>query len=305
MKTQKIIPYLWFDDQAEAAVAFYTRVFPDSRIVSVDRYSESGAEVAQRPEGSVMFISFELAGQTFTALNGGPVFTFSPAVSFFFNCETREEVDKLWEKLLPGSEVLMELDAYPFSDRYGWLQDRFGVSWQLILSPASMRPTAKIEPCLLFVGDRHGKARKALDLYTSLLPDSSIVNLELYLPGEEAAGQEGTVKFARFTVAGQSFIAMESGLPHPFTFTPAISFLVNCLDQAEVNRLWDTLSRDGAAVQCGWLTDPYGVSWQIVPEILGHLMHDTDPVKAERVATAMFKMIKLDIAALQRAYDGV
>lgn len=300
MDTQKIIPCFWFEDQAEAAVNFYTSVFPDSKILTLERYSKTMAEAAEQPEGTVLSLSFELAGQSFFALNGGPVFHFTPAFSFFYNASSREEVDALWHKLLPGSEVLMDLDTYPFSERYGWLQDQFGVSWQLILSP--MQPTAKIEPCLMFIGDQLGKARQAMALYTSLFADSGVVDQELYEAGEESP--EGTVKFARFKLAGQSFTAMENGGDHGFTFTPAISLMVSCADQGEIDCLWDSLSRDGTLMQCGWLSDTYGVTWQIVPEMLDRLMRDEDPVKADRVAQAMLKMVKLDIAELQRAYDG-
>jgi predicted 3-demethylubiquinone-9 3-methyltransferase (glyoxalase superfamily) len=119
---QKITPFLWFDDNAEEAVNFYVSVFKDSEIVSVARYGEAGAEVAGRPKGTVMTIAFQLEGQEFVALNGGPVFTFSPAISFVVNCETQEEVDELWEKLSEGGEI----------QPCGWLRDKYGVSWQIV-----------------------------------------------------------------------------------------------------------------------------------------------------------------------------
>lgn len=300
MDTQKILPYLWFDKQAEDAAKLYTGIFPDSRITRIDRYSKVMAEAAGNTEGAVLTVSFELAGQSFVALNGGPYFPFTPAVSLSVNCATRDEIDTFWAKLLPGGQVLMDLDAYPFSERYGWLQDKFGVSWQLILSEPL--PDAKIKPCLLFVGDQMGKAKQAMNLYTSLLPESGVSIMDLYQAGE--AGQEGTVKYARFTMAGQPFIAMESNLPHQFTFTPAISFLISCSSQDEVDSLWDALAKDGAVEQCGWLRDPFGVSWQIVPDILDTMMHDPDPARAERVAAAMLGMVKLDFAGLRQAYDG-
>ncbi len=121
---QKITPFLWFDSNAEEAVNFYVSIFKDSKIVSVARYGEAGAEVAGRPEGTVMTIEFQLEGQQFVALNGGPVFTFSPAISFVVNCETQEEVDKLWEKLSEGGDEE--------SQQCGWLKDKYGVSWQIV-----------------------------------------------------------------------------------------------------------------------------------------------------------------------------
>jgi predicted 3-demethylubiquinone-9 3-methyltransferase (glyoxalase superfamily) len=119
---QKITPFLWFDDQAEEAVEFYTSIFKNSKIKSVTRYGEEGAKAAGRPKGSVMTVVFELEGQEFIALNGGPVFTFSPAISFLVNCKTQKEVDELWEKLSEGGE----------KDRCGWLKDKYGVSWQIV-----------------------------------------------------------------------------------------------------------------------------------------------------------------------------
>lgn len=115
---QKITPYLWFDDQAEEAAQFYTSVFKNSKITGISRYGDNG----QKPQGSVMTVSFQLEGQEFVALNGGPHFTFSPAISFYVNCETQEEVDELWDKLLAGGE----------EEQCGWLRDKFGVSWQII-----------------------------------------------------------------------------------------------------------------------------------------------------------------------------
>jgi predicted 3-demethylubiquinone-9 3-methyltransferase (glyoxalase superfamily) len=123
---QKIMPCLWFDDQAEEAVNFYLSVFPNSRITGITRYGPAGAEASGRPEGSVMTVTFQLEGQDFMALNGGPVFTFSPALSLVVNCRTQDEIDALWEKLSDGGAI----------QECGWLQDRYGVSWQIV--PASL-----------------------------------------------------------------------------------------------------------------------------------------------------------------------
>jgi predicted 3-demethylubiquinone-9 3-methyltransferase (glyoxalase superfamily) len=121
---QKITPSLWFDDQAEDAARFYTSIFPDSRITKITRYGKEGFEIHGRPEGSVMVVAFELAGQTFTALNGGPVFTFNEAISFQVNCEDQQEIDYYWERLGEGGDEKAQ--------QCGWLKDRFGVSWQVV-----------------------------------------------------------------------------------------------------------------------------------------------------------------------------
>jgi predicted 3-demethylubiquinone-9 3-methyltransferase (glyoxalase superfamily) len=162
---QKIIPCLWFDNQAEEAMHFYTSIFQQAKIGNVTRYGEAGPG----PTGSVLVASFELLGQEFTALNGGPApFSFTPALSFLVNCETAAEVDRLWEKLASGGKVLMELGTYPFSEKFGWVEDRFGVSWQLNLSSKQ-----KIVPSFLFVGEQYGKAEEAMHFYTSLFRHGS------------------------------------------------------------------------------------------------------------------------------------
>src|SRR5574341_564270 len=119
---QKITPFLWFDNNAEEAANFYVSIFKNSKIVSVARYGEAGAEASGRKKGTVMIVTFQLEGQEFIALNGGPQFTFSPAISFVVNCQTQEEVDELWEKLSEGGEIV----------QCGWLRDKYGVSWQIV-----------------------------------------------------------------------------------------------------------------------------------------------------------------------------
>jgi predicted 3-demethylubiquinone-9 3-methyltransferase (glyoxalase superfamily) len=123
-KAQRISPCLWFDDQAEAAAQFYVSVFPNSRITQISRYGETGTEIHGRPAGSVMTVEFELDGQTFTALNGGPVFKFNEAISLQVGCETQEELDRYWEQLSAGGD--------PASQQCGWLKDRYGLSWQIV-----------------------------------------------------------------------------------------------------------------------------------------------------------------------------
>lgn len=293
---QKITPYLWFDNQAEEAVNFYTSIFKDSKIVDISRYGEAGAEVSGIPGGTVMTVEFLLAGQGFIALNGGPEFQFTPAVSFFAGCATEGEIDDLWGKLSDGGEILMPLQEYPFSDKFGWTNDRFGLSWQLNLTGSPQ----KITPFLLFVGKQHGKAEEAMNFFTSLFDNSNLTNIVRYGAGEEES--EGTVQHATFTLAGQEFMAMESNREHAFTFTEATSLLVNCKTQEEVDELWEKFTKDGEEGPCGWLKDKYGVSWQIIPTALTEMLGDPDPEKSERVMKAMLQMKKIDIETLEEAY---
>ena len=154
----------------------------------------------------------------------------------------------------------------------------------------------KIKPFLWF----DGKAEEAANFYVSIFKNSKITGMSRY--GEEGPGPKGTVMVVTFELDGQQFMALNGG-PH-FTFSPAISFLVNCETQQEVDELWDKLSAGGTQERCGWLRDKYGVSWQIVPTVLGKLMQDKDAEKSKRVMQAMMQMTKIDIAALQKAYDG-
>jgi predicted 3-demethylubiquinone-9 3-methyltransferase (glyoxalase superfamily) len=293
---QKIAPCLWFNDRAEEAVRFYTSAFPSSKSGTVARYGAAAAEASGREQGSVMTIAFQLAGQDFLALNGGPHFQFSPAVSLFVSCDSHGEIDSLWSKLSDGGMVLMDLAEYPFSPRFGWVQDKFGLSWQLKLASTPQ----KIRPCLMFVGDQAGNAEPAMQFYVSLFSDAAVIRTERYTKGE--GDVEGRVKHGVFRLSGQEFIGMDSSIEHKFGFTGGVSFIVNCETQGELDTFWESFTQDGHADQCGWVTDKYGVFWQIVPAVLGELMREPD--RAERVVEALLKMGKVDIAQLESAADG-
>ena len=279
---KKITPFLWFNDNAIEATNFYVSVFSNSKILS-----NNGSNT-----------TFKLEGQVFHALNGGPYYKITPAISFFVNCETNEEIDSLWEKLSDGGTALMGLDQYPFSEKFGWVQDKFGVSWQLNLA----KRTQKITPFLMFVGDQHGKAEDAMKFYTSLFNDSHIGEIKRYGTGE--MGAKGTVMHGAFYLNGQEFMAMDSNFQHAFTFTEGLSLFVNCETQEEVDELWEKLSVGGTIQQCGWLKDQFGVSWQIIPTLLGKLLSDPDPTKSKRVMEAMLQMKKIDSETLKKAYEG-
>lgn len=294
---QKIFPCLWFNDQAEEAAKLYVSIFKNSGIKNISHYGKSSAEVSGRKKGSVMTVEFEIEKQTFLGLNGGPVFSFSPAISFFIGCETVEEVDRLYNVLSEKGGVLMPLDKYPFSERYAWINDRFGVSWQLFLG-SSMQ---KITPCLMFTQKQNGKAREAMELYTSVFDRSKIETLVPYEKGE--GEKDGALKHAVFSLEGEKFMAIDSGLDHKFSFTPAISFLVKCVDQAEIDRFWKNLSAVPEMEQCGWLQDRYGISWQIVPTFFDTMFQDKNPRKFEKAMKAMLQMKKLDLETLKKAYE--
>ena len=294
---QKIVPNLWFDTKAEEAANFYCGLFENSRISHIARYEQAGAQVSGMPEGSVLTVEFALSGQEFIALNGGPVFSFTPSISFFINCGTESELMKLWKELSQGGAVLMELGEYPFSEQFGWLQDKYGVSWQLNLAERNQ----KITPFLMFSGDQLGKAAETVAFYTSLFEDAKVLHMDKVGPGEEM--EAGFVRHAAFRLQGQEFMVIDSAGDHPFTFNEAVSLYVNCADQREVDRLWDALTKEGEAQPCGWLKDKYGVSWQIVPAALKDMVKDPDQRRVHNVMKAMLAMEKLDLDSLTRAYE--
>jgi len=292
---QKITPFLWFDKEAGEAARFYASVFPDAKITGTTRLPET-------PSGTVEIVSAELAGLEFTLMSAGPGFTFNPTVSFLVACQATEEVDRLWNALRPGGSPLMDLGAYPFSARYGWIQDRYGLSWQIMLM--GEHPfTQRIIPTLMFTGSLSGKAEEAINFYTSVFNDAHIDDIFRYGPGQ-APDPAHTIAHAAFTLEGQSFAAMDSARMHGIAFTEALSFVVHCTTQAEIDHYWDHLTADPSAEQCGWLKDKYGLSWQIVPAILPQLLQDPDPRKVARVTEAFMGMKKFDLAGLRRAYEG-
>jgi len=292
---QKITPSLWFNDNAEEAMNYYVSIFRNSEVLNVSRYGEAGPG----SEGSVLVVSFRLAGLEFVALNGGPHFTPNPSVSFFVGCESARELDDLWASLSEGGSVLMDLGEYPFSEKYGWVQDRFGFTWQLILTGEPQ----SIAPALMFVGDQHGRAEEAMKTYTSVFENASIGHVERWGAGQLLP--EGSVMHASFTLSDQPFMAMDSGLDHDFTFNEAISFTIDCKSQDEVDYFWDKLIEGGGEPsQCGWLKDKFGLSWQVVPAVLIELLRDEDLEKTGRVMQAMLQMAKIDIAMLQAAHEG-
>jgi predicted 3-demethylubiquinone-9 3-methyltransferase (glyoxalase superfamily) len=297
---QKITPNLWFDDQSEEAANFYAATFDHATVGRVDRYTDAGKEQHGHNAGEVMSVEFEIEGQPFVAINGGPMFTITPAISFFVNCKTADEVNGLWAKLADGGEVLMPLDTYPFSERYGWLNDKFGVSWQIILTEGDV--TQKIIPSLLFTGEQTGNAEEAMQFYAAVFPDSRVGAVSYY-GAHQAPDKEGTVMYGELTLLGQRLAAMDSAQNHDFGFSEAVSLMVECATQDEIDTYWEKLSAVPDAEACGWLKDKYGVSWQIVPTVMNEMLKNGTPQQLERVTAAFMQMKKFNIAELEHAYN--
>jgi predicted 3-demethylubiquinone-9 3-methyltransferase (glyoxalase superfamily) len=275
-----IYPCLWFDGKAKEGAEFYCSVFKNSKITYENQF----------------VVMFESAGQKFMCINGGPEFTINPSISFYVICKNENEIDRTWKDLSEGGSVLMPLDKYPWSKKYGWVQDRYGVSWQLSFGNIE-KVSQKFSPVLMFTGNQSGKAEQAIQFYTSVFKESGVAGIVRYTKDDNEV--EGTVKHAQFNLGKHVIMAMDSSLQHQFSFNEAVSFVVDCENQEEIDYYWDKLTSGGKEIQCGWLKDKFGVSWQIVPTILSKLM--SDPSKSERVTKAFLQMKKFEIEKLVNA----
>lgn len=299
---QKIVPHLWFNTEAKEAAEFYTSIFPDSHITDITTLHGT-------PSGDCDIVSFTLWGYDFMSISAGPYFTFNPSISFMVHfdpsqdAEARQRIDRVWAKLAESGKVLMELGEYPFSTRYGWIEDKYGLSWQLMLTKPEGEKRPSIIPSLLFVGDSAGKTEEASDFYLSVFHDSKRGTLVRYPAGMEPE-KEGSIMFTDFTLEGQWFAAMDSAQKHNFTFNEAVSFVVNCDTQEEIDSYWKKLSAFPDAEQCGWLKDPYRVSWQIVPRNMQAMLKQGTSEQRNRLTQAFLSMKKFDLATLATAYDN-
>lgn len=299
---QKIVPHLWFNTQAVEAAKFYTEVFGKGSKITYT------SVIKDTPSGDCDIVSFDLQGYSFLGISAGPHFKLNPSVSFMVNFDpstdsnARKNLDALWEKLSDGGTPLMPLDTYPFSERYGWIQDKFGVSWQLILTKPEGEPRPFIIPSIMFTGDMTGKADEAIDFWVSVFKDSK---RGLTAPYPEGAAPEKAAKimFAEFMLEGQWFTAMDSGHMHKFGFSEAISLLVQCKDQNDIDYYWNALSAVPEAEQCGWLKDKFGLSWQVSAATMNEMLQSDEQTIA-RVMDAFMPMKKVDLAKLKKAYKG-
>lgn len=277
---KEIYPCLWFNGNAGEAAAFYCSVFEDSSIVSENH----------------LVVTFTSSGQKFMCLNGGTGMQFNPSISFYVICRSEEEIDKACKTLLEGGEEMMPLGKYDWSEKYAWLKDKFGISWQLSFGGRE-KTDRKFTPAIMFTGAQGGRAEEAVRYYTSLFERSEIKLIARYEDGENDI--KGNIKHSQFNLANTGFMAMDSSYPHKFVFNETISFVVECETQEEIDFLWERLTEGGVESQCGWLKDKFGVSWQIIPEILEELMND--PTRSERVINAFLKMKKFEIDKLLKA----
>ena len=289
---QKIVPHLWYDKEAKEAALFYISLFEQSKL----EYTK----VIKNPPpyNDSEIVGFELAGQEFVSISAGPYFKLNPTISLMVACSTSEELDKIWKALSEGGTELMPLGEYPFSKRYAWVQDRYGLSWQLMLVEGG-QSIQKITPNLLFSGDVCGKTEDAIKYYAEVFENSEIGTISRYQKGE-AVSLKAKVNYAAFKLDGFSFSAMDNGYDVDFTFNEAFSFIINCEDQNEINYFWEKLSAVPEAESCGWCKDKFGVSWQVIPSNWEEIMFEGTEEQVKRVNEAVLNMKKLDLEVLKK-----
>lgn len=293
---QKIVPHLWFDKEALEAASFYASVFPNSRVTSK-------SVIENTPSGDCEIVGFEIMGYSFEALSAGPFFKINPSISIMVNFDpsqlenARELIDEVWAKLAESGKPLMPLDKYPFSERYGWIQDEYGFTWQLIYTDPEGEDRPLVIPCLLFVTDESKIAEEATDFYLSVFKNAERGTIVHHPAGSESYPKD-SVMFTDFMLEGQWLVAMDGSTSmHDFSFNEAVCFKVKCENQEEIDYYWDQLSAVPESEQCGWVKDEYGVSWQIMPTNMGELMQK-NPGKT---TPTMLSMKKIIIADLEKA----
>lgn len=276
-----ITPCLWFDNQGKEAGAFYCSQFDNAKIVAQ----------------SSIVTEIEVSHQRIILLDGGPVHHPNASISLFYICETEEEINRIWEAFSKEGTILMPIDTYEWSKKYGWVTDKYGVSWQLALGKID-EVGQKITPCLLFTGKQYGRAEEAIRHYSSIFQNAQQDGI-LHYGNNEAPDREGKVKHGQVSFNGQKMMFMDSARSHDFAFTEGVSLTIHCETQEEIDYYWEKLTESGEESMCGWLKDKFGVSWQVIPSILSRLM--SDPAKAGKAAQAFMHMRKLDIEKIVQA----
>lgn len=275
---QRIVPNIWSNREADEAAAFYLKAFPEARVVEKTTYPSEGLlDFQEEFAGQTLTVTIEINGYRLTLINAGDEFSPNPSVSFFLNfdpafrADARGDLDRVWQSLSRDGSVFMELGEYPFSKRYGWVEDKYGVSWQIMLTDPAGEERPFILPCLMFSGEAQNKATEAVDFYLSVFPDARLGTRVTY-PQAQGPAEAGAVMYSDFQLYGEWLTAMDSGAEQSFNFGAGVSLQVNVSGQAELDRIWGSLSAVPEAEQCGWLSDRYGLSWQITPDNLEELM---------------------------------
>ena len=279
-----IFPCIWFNQKGSEAAKFYTSVFKNSKITM----------------DTSMVINIEIEGQKLMFLDADPQFKPNLTVSLMMMCDTQDEVEAYYQKLSENGKVMMELDSYPWSEKYAWVEDQYCISWQLYYSKEKF--DQKFSPVLMFTGQNNGKCREALDYYTSIFPNSRVESIMDYPAGQ--GEPEGNIAHSQFIIDGYTLMAMDSSHQHNFNFSEGTSMVVMTDNQEETDFYWNKLTENGEESRCGWLKDKYGFSWQITPKRLIELTNTSDPANNKKAFDAMLKMNKIVIKDIQDAINS-
>ncbi|MDF2606891.1 MAG: hypothetical protein K0S34_1086 [Bacillales bacterium] len=293
---QKLIPHLWFDKEAVEAAKWYVSLFENSRIMNI-------GTIPDTPSGDAEIVDFQIANVRFNAISAGPYFKFNPSVSLMVSCSTKDEVNYLYENLSTGGTDLMPLSEYPFSKWYTWVQDKYGLSWQLMLVD-NIEEHQRIRPVLLFTRDVCGRAEEAVNYYMSVFENARKGFFNYYGVGE-AVDSRAKTNYGEVNILDTQMIVMDHGFGGDFTFNEAFSFMVVCDNQSEIDYYWDKLSFVPEAEQCGWVKDQFGLSWQITPANMNDVLMKGSKEEVKRVTEAFLKMKNFDLAAIEKAREEV
>ena len=278
---KSMYPCIWCNHSARVMADFYVSAFPNAQVVDENQ--------------AVVVITIN--DQRIMLLNGGDMFNPTPTISLMYLSTDEAEVEEIYRKLSDGGKNLMPLEKYAFSKKYAWVEDRFGMTWQLYTGEEK-DIIQKVVPTLMFVDTNNGRAEEAVDFYMSIFPGSGQKRLSKYT-GEEGE-TPGNVQHGQFMVNDYLIMIMDSSYPHSFNFNEGVSLVVECGTQEEIDTYWKRLSSEGGEEgMCGWLKDKYGVSWQIVPATIDKLMR-----RSPKVLEAMMNMKKLDIQQLREAAES-
>lgn len=268
------MPCFWYDSDSAGAAALYLQAFGTGHIV----------------ETTPISTIWELYGRRLMGINGGPRYRPNGSLSLFVQRSAEEEVRGAFETLAQDGQVFMPLSPKEWSPLYGWVQDRYGVNWQIAQGRVDAADFT-LMPALTFFGAQAGRAKEAMELYTSIFSSSTVDELH--------TGEDGRIMFAAAHLGGQTVAFMDGPDSQDIPFSEGASLSVACETQVEIDYFWDRLVEGGRESRCGWLVDRFGVSWQIVPAVLGALM--SNPERAQRVVAAFLPMNKLDLETLLNA----
>ncbi|WDT93027.1 VOC family protein [Thermoleophilum album] len=337
-RTPTITPCLWLSERAGDVATRYAALFSDPATSPVDGPATSSAHSAAQSgdanggDTSIRYVTpipatpagssggevaaLRLAGQPVLVMstNNGPPATANPSISFFVRfdpalvADASERLGRLWRELANGGKVLMELGEYAYSPLYGWVEDRHGVSWQLFTPPPDAEPRPTVMVSLLFT-DMDGTAASASAFYRAVFPGSQeafTARLADVMPEardgtltEHGSGER--VMYSDFRLGETWFVAMDGGSEHGFAFNEAISLMVECDTQDEIDHYWGALSAVPEAEICGWCRDRFGVTWQVAPSLMHDVLAEGDPARVLRHVEALQKMKKIELAGLAGA----